>query len=131
MFNSFHSNKLASRLVFYILLCSSIVTLVITSIQLYTEYKRDLSDLNEKFEEIYKGYQSTIAHGLWVFDRQQMILQLEGITHIPDIDYAEITSITGHTYKYGVFPASNLVSKSWKIIHDKEEIGSFRVAANL
>ncbi|MCP5500196.1 MAG: hypothetical protein H7A25_09865 [Leptospiraceae bacterium] len=87
--------------------------------------------MNEKFEEIYKGYQSTIAHGLWVFDRQQMILQLEGITHIPDIDYAEITSITGHTYKYGVFPASNLVSKSWKIIHDKEEIGSFRVAANL
>ncbi len=131
MFIFFKNKSLAARMVFYILLCSSCVTLCITSIQLYIEYKRDLSDLERKFAEIHSGYNNTITHGLWVFDKQQLQLQLEGIAHIPDIDYVEVTSITDHRYVYGTFPDISSMKKSWPILHDNDVIGSFTIVANL
>ena len=49
---SFDKNKIARRLVIYILIFSSIVTLLLTLIQLYRDYTYDISQIESRFNQI-------------------------------------------------------------------------------
>ena len=46
---SFRHYRLSYKLVVYTVLCSSLFTLLATSIQLYSDYKRDLNSIRSNF----------------------------------------------------------------------------------
>ena len=55
MFASFQKSKIARRLVVYILIFSSGVTLGLTAVQLYQEYRYDVSRIDMRFDQILGG----------------------------------------------------------------------------
>jgi len=83
---------IARKLIIYTVLFSSAITLIITSVQLYTEFQYDVSDINKRLEQIKTSYQESITQSVWVSDRQQLQIILDGITELPDIVYAKVSS---------------------------------------
>lgn len=85
------------RFASYILLFSSIVTLLSTVFQLTVEYRRDVNGVEVQLDQIRGSYSPSLANSLWVASRQDLQLQLEGILHLPDMQYIEIVSDTNAT----------------------------------
>jgi signal transduction histidine kinase len=94
-------SPLALKLLAYILICSSIFTLVASSAQLYSYYNEDISAINARFTQIESSYIKPITNSLWVFDEAQITNLLAGITHLPDIVFAEVKANSGEYYYYG------------------------------
>ena len=83
-------NGIALRLLILILLFSSAVTLILTGVQLYFDYRIDVNAIEQRLGEIEKGYLSSLAEGLWQLDRRQLQLQLQGIASLPEVSYAAV-----------------------------------------
>jgi PAS domain S-box-containing protein len=82
------------RLLVRVLLFSSVITLLLTLMQLYLDYRRDVGAIDERMSEIDSGYRRSLGEGLWRLDARQLQLQVEGILHLPDIRYVELREAT-------------------------------------
>jgi len=81
---------LSRRLVIYIILCSLFFILLITSIQLFVEYRKGLKAVQSTFEYVSNSYIPGIAASTYKLDKEQLKYQLQGLLNLPDIQYAEI-----------------------------------------
>ncbi len=61
-------NPLAYRVLFYVLLFSSCVTLAATAWQLYANFTRDLKYIERQVAQIREGYGRGLALGVWDLD---------------------------------------------------------------
>lgn len=94
IFFAVKNHGIARHLLLYIILFSSFVTLLATSLQLYTDYQRDLDIINNRLNDIRGGYIGSISASLWNLDIKQLELQLDGIKHLPDIKAVELKEQT-------------------------------------
>ena len=83
-------NGIALRLLVFVLLFSSAVTLVLTAFQLYLDYRFDVGVIEQRLADVEKGYLRSLAEGLWQVDQKQLELQLKGIASLPEVTYAEV-----------------------------------------
>lgn len=83
-------HSIGRRLIIYILLFSSVVTLLGTAVQLYFDYRRDLQNIDANINQIETGYLKTLSEGVWSFNERMIRLQLQSILDLPDIRYLEI-----------------------------------------
>ncbi|MCR9255205.1 MAG: ATP-binding protein [Alphaproteobacteria bacterium] len=81
---------LARRLVLYIVLASSSITLIITSIQLYLEYRSGVSALESRLALIKEISHESLESALWETNQRLAQVQLDGIAKLPDIQYVVI-----------------------------------------
>jgi len=81
------------RLLALIVLFSSAVTLALTSLELYVDYRRDVDVVKVRIDEIDLGYGGSIANSLWNLDAKGLQIQLDGMLLLPDIVAAEIREI--------------------------------------
>ena len=84
------NNKLSRRVLIYILLCSSFLSLVSTAIQLYVSFNEDLVALEQKFNNIETSYIPSISTSLCDFNEPLVQQQIKGIVELPDIKFAKI-----------------------------------------
>jgi PAS domain S-box-containing protein len=82
------------RLLVRVLFFSSAITLLLTLAQLYLDYRRDVSAIDQRMSEIDSGYRQSLGEGLWRLDARQLQLQVEGILRLPDIRYVELREAT-------------------------------------
>lgn len=131
---------IARHLLFYIIIFSSCVTLLATSLQLYTDYQRDLDVINSRLNEIEGSYIGSISASLWNLDIKQLELQLEGIKHLPDINSVEIKERTEQFTKplyvvRGEKATRNIIVRNYPIIHriaeEDREIGILTIQVSL
>lgn len=129
------TNVLAMRLLFYILLCSSLFTLLVTSVQLYLDYRRDVNLIDERFYRIKKTYLQTISTSLWHVDEEQLKIQMRGILQFPDIIYVEVFTDEGQRFSAGNHGQSpNTIFHEFPIeSHDEDEgfLGTLLLVATL
>jgi C4-dicarboxylate-specific signal transduction histidine kinase len=59
-------------------------------LQLYLDYRRDVSAIDLRMSEIDSGYRGSLGEGLWGVDARQLQLQVDGILRLPDIRYVEL-----------------------------------------
>jgi signal transduction histidine kinase/ActR/RegA family two-component response regulator len=86
----FHPGRLALKLAAYVILFSSLVTLLMTVTELLTAHRRDLRQIEERMQQIEAAYVESAVENLWVMDKDRLDTQLLGITRLPDIVGAEI-----------------------------------------
>jgi PAS domain S-box-containing protein len=82
------------RLLVRVLFFSSAITLLLTLAQLYLDYRRDVSAIDQRMSEIDSGYRQSLGEGLWRLDARQLQLQVEGILRLSDIRYVELREAT-------------------------------------
>jgi signal transduction histidine kinase len=91
--NRWHSG-IGLRLVARVLLFSSAITLLLTLLQLYFDYRRDVAMIDRQISEIEGSYRRSLSEGLWNLDAPQLELQVDGILHLPDIRFVEVREAT-------------------------------------
>ncbi|OMH29487.1 ATP-binding protein [Motiliproteus sp. MSK22-1] len=84
------NHPLSARLLAYILLISSALTLFGTGLQVYNDYRNDVSQIHADIQTIEKSFLLPLATGVWNLDREQVTLQLQGALKLRDMIHAEV-----------------------------------------
>ncbi len=138
--DALQSHSIGRRLLLSIILFSSLVTLLATGVQLYTDYQRDLGLIKNRLTDIESSYLASISASLWNLDVDQLLLQLEGIRHLPDVEAVSITESSATVpnplhIQQGEFRQSRALHKAYPILHESagelRQIGTLKVQASL
>lgn len=128
------------RLLLAIILFSSLVTLIATAVQLYTDYRRDLNQIKSRLTDIENSYLASLGASLWNLDIDQLRLQLEGIRQLPDIQAVAVTETNQNVstplhIKLGDWREKQTISRTYPIEHqvgsESRTIGTLVVQASL
>ena len=103
-------DSIAKQFVVGILIFSSFVTLLLTVIQLYFDYSRDIGLIEKKLKLIESSYQQPLAESLWVVDNELVEVQMKGILKIPDIQSVEIRKDDQQLFYSGQAQLKNIKS---------------------
>jgi PAS domain S-box-containing protein len=130
---------IGARLLAGVLLFSGSVTLVLTAIQLYIDYRRDVSALDVQLNQISGSYLASLAEGVWTLDEKQLRLQLDGILRLPDIRAVEVREAADTSnslaLKLGETSASSSLVREYPLrrnVQGQERvIGTLRIEATL
>ncbi len=80
------------RIILIMIVLSSVVTLMMTLLQLYWDYDKEFNAVSQRHNEIKTVHAATLASSLWAFDLTLLQERLEGLVNLPGIDYIKITS---------------------------------------
>lgn len=114
---------------------STVFTLIASAIQIYSDYRKELAQIDSRMQVVESGYSSSLAKSLWALDRNLLQTQMEGILSLPDIVHLRL----------GIEPDSELVmgeiargadtrSHKFEIFHQgdrKVRLGELTVTADL
>lgn len=83
-------NGLARRVLVAVVLFSSAITGLITAIELYGSYRRDLRAIDSAFEFVGSNYLPSLANSVWNVDDVQVQSQLDALISLPEVEYIAI-----------------------------------------
>ncbi|MBI3706345.1 MAG: PAS domain S-box protein [Proteobacteria bacterium] len=134
-----HRGGIGLRLLASVLLFSSIVTLTLTVLQLYLDYRREVGTIETRLDEIERSYLGSLGEGLWNLDQDQLELQLNGILRLPEIRAAEIRETGARrnplSVSVGERGTHSVIAREFPLVHvvqgTRQSIGIFYVEATL
>ncbi|MEH6824542.1 MAG: ATP-binding protein [Motiliproteus sp.] len=128
-------NLLSYRLLVYIVLCSSLLAVLSTAVQLFWDYKKDLSTIQQGIDSIEAGYLDSLSSSLWKLDKDQIVIQLDGIMKLPDIGFTSITEIVADKQESVFFrgdPQVELpIQREFQLFYRNTLVGQLKVGATL
>jgi PAS domain S-box-containing protein len=86
-----------------VLLFSTVVTLVLTILQLSLSYRSERARLESRFGEIDQAASRSLSESLWALDSTQLQEQLEGILRLPSIRAVEVREASSSAHAFAVF----------------------------
>ena len=89
--------KIGKKLMVAIVAFSSLVTFVITAIQLGLEYQQQRADVDELLERL-SIYYPNLAASVWSFNEEQIQLALDSLVRLPNISSAQVSAEGGRTW---------------------------------
>jgi len=126
---------LARKFIFYIVLFSSIITLLGTSLQLYLEYSHDKSGIQNTLDQIGTTRLNSIVNNLWVNDQELINVQMSEILSLPDIQYIAITSDDEENFTLGTQNSTKMLSQEYLLTYSYRNqdinLGSLHIEATL
>ncbi|MCG8635076.1 MAG: SpoIIE family protein phosphatase [Desulfobacterales bacterium] len=132
VFRYYQDNPLTFRLLVYILLCSSAVTLCATVFQIAVDYRKDVRDIRTRLMEVEISHARTIAVAVWNFNDEQIHNLMGGILALPDFEYMEIVTKT-NDYRAGEKTEKMSISHQFELprIEPEEYLGTILITASL
>ncbi len=128
-------SPLARRLILAVVLFSSAITLVLTAIQLYGEYRYDVKDIEADLAQIEQVHLKALSHSLWATNNRDLALQLEGLTQVPNLEYAAVHEGERLWAHAGHRVARNVIERSYPMMYryrdSVRQIGTLTVVASL
>jgi len=129
------SSPIARKFVVYIVLLSSLITLIATAIQLLYDYRRDVAQIEDNIARIRDSHLSSLVNSVWVEDDLQIRSQLDGLARYVDIEYLEI-SLNGKTlWSAGERRSTRTLEKEFPLQRlyagEQVTIGVLRVVASI
>lgn len=129
------SKRIAKRLILLIVLFSTVITLLISGIQLYRDYLRDISLIDARLEQINEVNLGTLTNDLWVADIDAISTHLSGILSLPDMQYLEISEDGKVLASVGEEKVKNSISHTYPMLYTyrgkQQNIGTLKVIATL
>lgn len=124
------NNKLTKRLLIYILLCSSLVSVAATFVQLYASFQDELKLLDQRFDNIEKSHIPSIASSLWDFNKPLVAQQIQGIVNLPSIGLVKVSNDLDYSQQFG--NANIIAQKSvvFPILYEGKSIGNLTAYAD-
>ncbi len=108
------------RLFLYVLLLSSVFTLVSLVCQLWYSYRKDIAEIENSFQFIETSYIPSVINSLYEVNDEQLKLLIAGIIKIQDIAYVEILEKSGqkeYSLKQGDPGTKNNMVKTFDLTH--------------
>ncbi len=132
---AFGLNGLSYRLLSYILICSTVLALVITVLQLAWDYNKDVTVIEASIDQIEASFLQPISASLWNLDEEQVKVQIEGIMNLPNMQFVMVKEMLGNSevplLTQGVEQAQYDISREFSLTYQGEVVGKLFVAATL
>lgn len=110
--------RLTPRLLLTVVLTASVLTLLLTTFQLYSDWQHGRERLNERLERIGQSFVPAIQNSAWILDEQQLQKGLETILQLGAIQHVNfLHRETGHTYSFGEPVDDKALTKSFPVSH--------------
>mgnify|MGYP000011706381 FL=1 len=87
--------NLSRKILFYILLCSSTITLLLTLLEVFFEYKTEINGIDRQFKTIEVSYLPSLSENIWLYNMDGIHSQIKGIYSLSDIVYVSIRDELG------------------------------------
>lgn len=129
-------NRIGRRLMLLIIAFSSLITLVLTAVQLVLDYRQQRGDIDRMLDEVAVQL-PTLSGVVWAFNETQIELSLEAMIRLPNIERAEVATIDGiGRWSRGSKATSSHVIKRAYSLHrmvrgQEREIAQLEVVASL
>jgi PAS domain S-box-containing protein len=129
-------NRIGRRMILLIILFSSMVTLLITLVQLVFDYRQQRGELDSVLDTV-AVHVPTISSSVWALDKIQAELALQALVQMPNIERASvIISKPQRQWSAGVNNLSmRVLTRNYPLIHqlrgEDRVIGSLEVVASL
>ena len=85
VFGKESKHSIGRKLLLYVLLASTLFTLILTVIHLKIDYDSGVSEIEERFRQIESSHQSTLANSLWDVNIPQIYSTIDDISQLPDV----------------------------------------------
>ncbi|KWT99606.1 two-component system sensor histidine kinase/response regulator [Vibrio toranzoniae] len=108
---------LSRQLIGVIVVISTLFTVIVTGLGLYVEYQNRVSFISSQIEQVKAGYLSGLTASLWVEDRDQLLVQAEGISRPPSVSYLLIENPDEKILELGKMSSEQSYSQSWEMVH--------------
>ncbi len=129
------SSPLSYRMLTYILICSSLFTLISAGIQVYSDYRHDVSAVDERMSVIETSYMSSLSRSLWSLDQKLLSVQMQGILNLPDIVHLKLRIFPDSDIEIGEKSTEiSTLSHTFPLIHENEELytlGELTITASM
>jgi len=111
------------------------LTLLITCLHLYIDYRNDLSAIDERLQQIESSYLPTIANALWTEDLTQLEVQVTGIKNLPEVILVQLQQNDQQLFSKGENLSEYTREGRWPITYDfdgqAELLGELYVVTDL
>jgi PAS domain S-box-containing protein len=128
-------SPLARRLVVAIILVSSAITLCLTALQLYGEYRGELGDIQADFRRIEEVHLKSLTQSLWATNADDLKLRVEGMVRVPNLEYVAVREGDRLWAQAGRRTSRNVIERQYVMtqVHRGRtlEIGVLTVVAGL
>lgn len=129
------SSRLARRLVIYVVLASTFITVFTSAFQLLGIYKSDVSSIELRLSEIRDSYAENLATRVWVANQDELELALQGILRLPDIEHIQVYENDVLLAEVGLLPETDTIQHEYPLTYKyKQElltIGRMNITASL
>ncbi|PJG59788.1 ATP-binding protein [Aeromonas cavernicola] len=133
--NAVGRHGLSYRLLSYILICSTVLAMIITGLQLAWDYNKDVTAIEDSIGQIEASFLQPIAASLWNLDEEQIKVQLEGIMNLPSMQFVRLKEMMGNSevplLTQGTQQDSYDISREFDLTYQGEVVGKLFVAASL
>ena len=132
-----NSEKLSLRLLFWILLLSTLLALVATTIQLYTDYRDSRQSLELSLHKVEITALPAVAVAMWKLDKEVMESILSGLLTQSGFLYAEVADTYGNSVtELGTADAQSSFERTYPIMFTNDVgqqvlIGQLKITATL
>lgn len=128
-------SPLARRLIVAIILFSSAITLILTAIQLYGQYRNDVNHIEADLARIEQVHLKALTQSLWATNNKELTLQLEGIVQVPNFEYTAVHDGERLWAQAGKRSARSMVERAYPMRYSlrgaEQQIGTLTVVASL
>ncbi|MFA6310876.1 MAG: EAL domain-containing protein [Sterolibacterium sp.] len=128
-------NRIGRRLIVLIIGFSSLITLILSVVQLALEYRDLRGEMDRELDGVAISV-PTIAGSLWDFDTGQLRIAVESLSRLPNVVRVAVTAAgDGKRWEAGTLATANVVARRYSLRHsvrgEDREIGSLEVVASL
>jgi PAS domain S-box-containing protein len=118
------TNGIARKLIVLVVLFSSLITLVTTAGQLFSDYRDDVDKINSGFDQIRTTSLQSVAESVWLLDDARLDTLLRGLARLPDITHLSIVLEGKVQWEIGQTDNDASVSQEFPLYnrHRNEEI---------
>ncbi|MCK7543189.1 EAL domain-containing protein [Marinobacter bryozoorum] len=129
-------SPLSFRLLAYILLFSTAFSLIASGLQIYTDFRKDVTVIDDRLKVIETSYRSSLSRSLWALDQNLLQIQLEGILSLPDIVHLRLRIYPDSELVLGELPENGTATRqySFEIQHQgtpESQLGELSITASL
>ncbi len=129
------NSRLAHKLTLWVILLSSLITLLVTAVQLFIDYKHDIESIEKYFNSISSMQLQSISQSVWIMDENLITIQLDGLIEGSDATYAAVLVEGAPRWKNGKYGSGENISFSYPLKYTLKneiiDIGSLEIVANL
>jgi diguanylate cyclase (GGDEF)-like protein/PAS domain S-box-containing protein len=128
-------SPLARRLILAIVLFSLGVTLLLTVIQLYGQFRHDMRGIEADLRQIEQVHLKALTRSLWATNEYDLLLQLEGIVHVPRFEYVAVREGEKLWAQAGARRSANVIERHYPMVYTQEgreiPLGTLTVVVSL
>ena len=127
--------SLARKIIVLTVLFSSCITLLLTSNQLFQDYRSDVRTIHRALDQMENVYLETFRAKLWIFDKEQLLILMNGILRTPDLLYVEIKKDGKTLFFVGARKDESTISHEFAVDYDYDEtkvhLGTINIVASM